>query len=365
MQVISVDDQIRNGHIGFGEGIPGVKDITPKLSSFEHLRITDHNPIAEPEARIWIGDAIIATCGDMTGISGGPKLGKSALSNACIAGGINQTGFIDGFPNVYVKPNNVNKAVIHIDTEQSKAAQYKNMLNTIRRSGLSSMPPHYLSYNIRELDLNEYEAVTDGIFTAAFDTFGGIHFAVIDGIADYIESPNDEAQSKAIVKYFMSLSSRFDCPIITVIHTNPNSTKERGHIGSEMQRKVGSLIGVEQMDGTSYLVPRFLRYAGRVDMPQLCIGYDSERGYHIEMGEMEKPITESSEVKRMNKCVDLTKRVWTEEGVGFKYGETINKLMVASTKSERTVKDLLKEMKAHGFIAQNEDQKYYRLLPFD
>ena len=46
----------------------------------------------------------------------------------------------------------------------------------------------------------------------------------------------------------MALSTEYNCHIMNVLHTNPNSDKARGHIGSTLQRKVLTTKLVDSCD---------------------------------------------------------------------------------------------------------------------
>lgn len=57
----------------------------------------------------------------------------------------------------------------------------------------------------------------------------------------------------------MLLSSKYNCHICSVLHTNPGSEKMRGHTGSELQRKSESVLLVTKSDDVSTVSPQFCR----------------------------------------------------------------------------------------------------------
>ena len=198
-----------------------------------------------------------------------------------IAGAISETGtVIDGFEGVEVLRNDKNKAVIHCDTEQARHKHQKNYKGILRRAGLNTCA-HYLSYNIRQLDINQYAEVTTGICEAALNQFGGIHSIWIDGGADYIADVNNPETSNAAIKYFEELAIKYHTAVFIIVHTNPGGDKERGHFGSQCQRKSGGIISVKSEGDTSYIEPKMLRYAGNGDIQKLMFKYDKEKGYHV------------------------------------------------------------------------------------
>ena len=83
------------------------------------------------------------------------------------------------------------------------------------------MPGLFSSYNIRQLDIDKYAAITTGICQAASVIFNGIHLIVIDGIADYITDVNDAIKSNEVVKYFEELAIMYSTPIVVIVQTHP------------------------------------------------------------------------------------------------------------------------------------------------
>lgn len=254
------------------------------LESFDHLRITDTTDIPPPIPVVTINNEIICTECNMTTISGASKSGKSAFMGIILAGAISENGDIDGLEYLEVTANANKKAVIHLDTEQARHKHQSNLRTIIKRANYNSCPDHFLSYNIRALDITKYEAMTMSICDTAKAAFGGVHLIVIDGIADYIADVNDTLTANAIVKFFEDLAIKFNCPIITIVHTNPGSDKERGHLGSQCQRKSESLLAIRNEGDISFMEPKLLRMAGKGDVPVLQFAYSKEKGYHIGLG---------------------------------------------------------------------------------
>jgi hypothetical protein len=82
---------------------------------------------------------------------------------------------------------------------------------------------------------------------------------VVDGISDLMYNSNCIEESDAVVGEFMALSTEYNCHIMSVLHTNPNSDKARGHIGSTLQRKVETMIYVRKVGERSVVEPQFCR----------------------------------------------------------------------------------------------------------
>lgn len=338
----------------------------PTLADFEQYRITGNTPIPEPVPVITMAGATIADAQNIVVVSGESKSGKSALLGVMLAGAISQTGeIVDPFEGLQIAPNAEGRAVIHIDTEQARHKQQRNVRTIARRAGFDeyNTPAHYLSYNIREVALSEYQAVTDGICDAAVREFGGIHLLVIDGIADYIADVNSIEQSDEITRYFATLAIKYNMPILTVIHTNPGGIgekKERGHLGSALQRKCQSLLRVlyDKSGDYSYLEPAFLRDAGRGQVPLVMFKFDNEKRYHVAIGERSANDKEAGKIeKEKTQARNIAAKVFAPP-VALKYNDAKRKIAAVAGVSDSTAKRKLDFMTEWEMIVKGPDDHY-------
>jgi hypothetical protein len=323
---------------------------TNTLLQYDFLRITDKTAIPYPIPIIKISGEIISTPEAITAISGQPKSGKSAFMSILIAGSIAPDG-IDGLDQVEVLPNNEGKAVIHFETEQAPWKQQSNQRTILNRASLTSCPDFFLSYNVRKLEIEALQPTVTGICQAASDQFKGIHSIYIDGIADFIKDPNNPEASFDIVKYLESIAQTYFCPIIVVVHTNPGSEKERGHLGSQVQRKAEGVLSVKKEGNISYLDPKLLRHAGD-DIPKIQFRYDYEKKYHVQC-ELENP-KDRKAIEKVTKLKELSEQIFSGQR-SYKWGEAIDAVMKLTALGRNTAINLFKEMKAHDLIMQSED----------
>lgn len=339
---------------------PTFEDGTPDgLAKYEHLRITDLTPIPEPEPVIRINGEIIAAAEDIFTISGASKSGKSAFVSMLISAAISETGQIsDGLEGVEVLYNADKKAVIHFDTEQARHKHQRNVKTILKRAGFTNCPEYYLSYNIRQLDIEQYAEITTGICQAAKNKFKGIHSIWIDGGADYIADVNSPELSNGIVKYFEELAIQYHTAVFIIVHTNPGSDKERGHFGSQCQRKSGGIIMVKAEGDISFIEPKILRYAGKADIPQLIFKYDKAKGYHVGAGINEGK--NDPDKKAESKITD-TWRVCEKIFSGqrsFSREKAIGQIMLKKACQERTASGIFALMTAGEMIFKGEDNNY-------
>jgi hypothetical protein len=347
------DDQIKNDEEQNNIATESETDLIFK--KYKHLQITDSTPIPPPIVIIKINSEIISTEGNVTTVSGASKSGKSAFISVPLAGAI-ADGEYDGFPEIEVTHCN-GKAVLHFDTEQARHKHQRNLKSILKRAGLKTCPENFLSYNIRQEDLENYILITEQLISAAFVKFGGVHLIVIDGGADYIRDVNEPNQSNKIVKFFEDIAIKYRAAVIVIVHVNPGSDKERGHLGSQLQRKSESVLTVKAQGEISVLEPKFLRMAGKGDVPLIQFIYDKEKAYHIYCGL--KPMEEPGQknVKRVEEIKVIAEKVFAPPS-SFGYADAIDKIMKHTGKQIVTAKALFKEMKAHEFITQGEDKNW-------
>jgi hypothetical protein len=329
------------------------------LALYEDLRITDLTPIPEPEPVLKISGEIIAAAEDIFTISGASKSGKSAFVSMLIGAAISETGQIsDGLEQVEVLFNGSKKAVIHFDTEQARHKHQRNVKTILKRADFDTCPDHYLSYNIRQLDIDKYAEITTGICQAASHKFKGIHSIWIDGGADYIADVNSPELSNGIVKYFEELAIQYHAAVFIIVHTNPGSDKERGHFGSQCQRKSGGIIMVKAEGDISFIEPKILRYAGKADIPQLMFKYDKSKGYHVGCGVKSIESAEAAKTqRRISKAWEVCQQVFSGQR-SHKYGKAVDEIMRISGKSTAPAKGFFTDMKVHEMIIQGTDEHW-------
>lgn len=325
------------------------------LKKYSYLKITDLTEIPPPIEVIKINGEIISTEGNITTISGASKSGKSAFSSVLIAGAIAKADY-DGFPEVEVSFN-TGKAVLHFDTEQARHKHQKNLKTIFKRAGLENCPENLLSYNIREEDLEKYKKITFELVEAASKKFNGIHLIFIDGGADFIKDVNEPRQSNEIVKFFEELAIKFSTAVVIIIHVNPSGEKERGHLGSQLQRKSESVLSVKIQGDISFLEPKLLRMAGKGNIPLIQFTYDQEKGYHVYCGIKPTEHNDQKDKKRFREIKDTVNVVFAPP-ISLGYTVAIDKIMKQSKKQIATAKGIFKEMKGHKMIIKGEDNNW-------
>lgn len=85
----------------------------------------------------------------------------------------------------------------------------------------------------------------------------------IDGIADLVESVNEDKPVSAMVRLLMKRASENRCAICSVLHFNPGSDKMRGHLGSELERKSSDVLNTSYDENTEVFTIKQLKARNR------------------------------------------------------------------------------------------------------
>lgn len=326
------------------------------LSDYEYLRITKEKEIARPRPAVTIDGSAIGTPGNLLGISAQIKAGKTAIKGVFLAASLSETGIADGFPTIVCEPAK-GKAIIDLDTEQSEADQQDNLNTVLQRAGIQQTPGNLQSYNIRQLSMKDYREFTNNICDLCAEKFSGIHLITIDGAADFIASVNDEEKANEILEYFTHLSIRFNCPVIIIVHLNPNSDKERGHLGSQLQRKCFGLLTIEKVKGSdiSTLIPKAFRKAGNTDVQPIHFAYNKEKHYHVQVNAPDNEKEKASVIMIRHKVI--AKEVF-DNMAAYSYTNAVKVIMKHTNKGNRTAKSMISNMAGWEFIIKGDDGNY-------
>ena len=191
---------------------------------------------------------IVASLGNISAVVGAAKSKKTFLCTALVGGLLAENGDFGIAPRL--------AKVLWVDTEQSQLHTRKVVERIHRLAGWSTERNNGLLHTLclREIEPKQRAEV----LYRAIELYTP-HLVVVDGISDLMYNTNDIEESDRIVGRLMSLSTEYNCHILCVLHTNPNSDKARGHIGSTLQRKAETVIFVHKVGECSVVEPQFCR----------------------------------------------------------------------------------------------------------
>ena len=191
---------------------------------------------------------MIASLGNISAVVGAAKSKKTFLCTALVGGLLAERGDFGITPRL--------AKVLWVDTEQSLLHVRKVTERIHRLAGWSEERNCGM---LHTLTLREVEPKARAeILYMAIELYHPT-LVVIDGISDLMYNTNDIEESDRIVGRLMALSTEFNCHILCVLHTNPDSDKARGHIGSTLQRKAETVLFVHKVGECSVVEPQFCR----------------------------------------------------------------------------------------------------------
>ena len=179
----------------------------------------------------------IGTYGNFCFIQAPPKSKKtffvSLLASVYLSGGNNFGGKIRG--------HREGRCLMHFDTEQGHW-HAQRVFKRVQDMSVTKEVGCYKTFALRTVG---YKERLKFIEYCLEQNKGKNGMVVIDGVADLVSDVNNLEESNLCVQKIMQLSAKYDCHIITVIHSNFGSDKPTGHLGSFLEKKTETQIQLE------------------------------------------------------------------------------------------------------------------------
>lgn len=277
----------------------------------------------------------VATEGNLSAIVGEAKSKKTFLCSALMSGMLNtQQEHLFG-----IEPKG-DVDVLWFDTEQSRTHVQltARRIHTLAGYDTRQNNERFRMFALREVDPKERARILFEMLQMHKP-----RVVVIDGISDLIYNTNDLEESERLISMLMATSSRNRCHIFVVLHTNPNSDKARGHIGSALLRKAETVLYVHKAGDCSIVEPQFCRnepferFAFRINsegLPEAC----------------EVPATNGK--GRYDDIIEVIKALG---GTCIERKTVVSKLMEQRGLSETNARVRITRAIRQGFVAASED----------
>ena len=179
----------------------------------------------------------IGTYGNFSFVQAPPKSKKtffvSLLASVYLSGGNNFGGKIKG--------HREGRCLMHFDTEQGHW-HAQRVFKRVQDMSNTKEVGCYHTYALRTIG---YKERIQFIEHCLEQNKGKNGLVIIDGIADLVSDVNNLEESNLCVQKIMQLSAKYDCHIVTVIHSNYGSDKPTGHLGSFLEKKTENQIQLE------------------------------------------------------------------------------------------------------------------------
>lgn len=193
----------------------------------------------------------IGTYGNFTFVQAPPKSKKtffvSLLASVYLSGQNEYGGKMKG--------HRGNRKLIHYDTEQGEYHAHRVFRRIFDMYGSGD---DYFSYSLRGYSYKERLEFIDWHISNT----NNVGMVIIDGIADLIADVNDIEASNELVQYLMRWTKDFGIHLITVIHSNYNSEKPTGHLGSFLEKKTETQISLTLDEDTDNVLVSCKRSRG-------------------------------------------------------------------------------------------------------
>ena len=210
---------------------------------------------AKPEPLLCRGSDPIIFPNTINVVQGKTGAHKSRLTQQICATLISECrfGFGELFNLVADKNSLIKATVLYVDTERDIRYQLPQaMTQVIKMAGYSpeNQPDKFLYTSVRRIPRpRRFEAVMQYIAEIRRKVKGHL-FVVIDVITDFGDDFNDLPETYRFMDFLNSTSDQFDITFLAVIHENPNNTKARGHLGTELVNKATTLLQISQHGST-------------------------------------------------------------------------------------------------------------------
>lgn len=315
---------------------------------------SDGIEIPEPPVVFSLARTGICTAGNLTTISAQAKAGKTATVGAMIASVLAESpGDFLGFESAIPR----GKALVHLDTEQTRFDHAELIRRAMRRADVKRAPAWLRSACVTDFSLRELrESIRISLDDAA-QKFGGIHSFILDGVADCVTDVNDPQEANEFVAELHALAMRYNAPFILIIHLNPSSdTKTRGHLGSQLERKAESNLKLKKSDEITTLFCDKNRRAPIPEPTAPRFAWDSEAGMHMSL-----PSSGQSKASaRKSELVEIRDEVFRlADACALTWSDFVAALArVPGISSTRKAERVFGELKSMGLIRKDLLKRY-------
>lgn len=226
----------------------------------------------------------ICSMGDFSIAVGKAKSRKTSLVSLMTAALISNDYVCDTFRGLLPEDQ---RTVLYVDTEQSEYDAINVTSRATRLAGDGEFS-NFIPAMLREYKTEHRKAMLEWYM----QNIPNIGFVVIDGIRDLVKSVNNEDECIDMVDWIMTLSSKYRCHILCVIHENKVGGQVRGHLGTELQNKAQTIIGIAKPEDDENISIVKVRESRHKPFKPFAIGFDEEA--HLPTVNLDYEVNEKS-----------------------------------------------------------------------
>lgn len=296
-------------------------------------------PIYEPRFLFSIRGVSTIPLGELIGIKGRAKMGKSQFLYLLIA------IMLARISKCEIKPLLTEYKILLFDTEQSQASIKKCCQRALKYAGLpiDKNDERFIPFFMRPLSIDERKNVIED---AVREERPDIIF--IDGIRDLLQDFNSLEQSGNLIQWLLRLTAEYGCTIVTVLHQNKSKEdgNMRGHLGTELLNKLTDCFEVSKKDGKFIASCTDSR---NIQCPDIAFSIDANGEFKEEQTVNEEK--NDSQARAIQKALNLCFKI--EDALT--YTSLVRAYALEATVSEATAKRHIKIAKENDYLAVSGD----------
>ncbi len=240
---------------------------TERLAALSAMRVASGTEVLPEEPALKVDDVGLFALGDIHGLKGKQKCGKTTMLKVCLAAWMKGSQFRVASP--LEEPR-----VLYMDTEQ-KASDVKLIVtDVIRMTGLAAtyVDDHLQVYALRRRD---FQLLLDDMRLLIDDFHPSV--VVVDGIVEFVASFNDEAMAKQLIHELLCISEDRRLAMVCVLHTNKADEDHnmRGHLGTMLAQKAGTVLECKKDKGSG-VITVMCSDARHQEMPEWSIMFNDD-----------------------------------------------------------------------------------------
>ncbi|MBR4757489.1 MAG: AAA family ATPase [Bacteroidaceae bacterium] len=237
------------------------------LELLQGMRICTQTEVTPEQYALTVDGVGFFALGDIHGLKGKQKSGKSAVLKVCAAALLSGKQF-------RVKSELKEPVVLFIDTEQQKA-DVKLVVDEMKH--MTELNDDYIDSHLLLFTLRRrsYDTLLEDTHLLIDEYRPQVAF--IDGLVDYVSSFNDEVMSRELIHKLQMLCEEYGCAIVNVLHENKaaDDVNMRGHLGTVLSQKAGSVLQCKKAKSGIINVTCPDARHGQMPAWNICFGNDN------------------------------------------------------------------------------------------
>ena len=260
---------------------------TERLAALSAMRVASGTEVPPEEPALTVDDVGLFALGDIHGLKGKQKCGKTTMLKVCLAAWMRGSQFRVVSP--LEEPR-----VLYLDTEQ-KASDVKLIVtDVIQMTGLAAeyVDDHLQVYALRRRD---FQLLLDDMRLLIDDFRPTV--VVVDGIVEFVASFNDESMAKKLIHELLCISEDRRLAMVCVLHTNKADEDHnmRGHLGTMLAQKAGTVLECKKDKGSG-VITVMCSDARHQEMPEWSIMFNKD-GRIVDADEQRRQALEQRKVE--------------------------------------------------------------------